>query len=119
MTDHELHLDTLLGGDALAEFQEELRAVAADILDPNKKATVARKVILEMTILPNENRDACTTSVQSYSKVPKPTPRTTILFVGKHHGRAMFSERDARQADMFDEEASKPQAPRVVDGGKE
>ncbi len=107
----ELDLSNLLNGEIVDEFGAELQIVADDIMDPNKKAATKRKVVLEVTILPNETRDVCTTSIQVYSQTPKYNPKSTVLFVGKSNGRACFSEKNAKQGDLFD-----PPQPHAVQG---
>lgn len=96
-------LADLMGGNAIAAFDDELQAVADNIMDPNTKAAVPRSVTLKLTILPNEGRDIGTVKVEVSSKLAPPQAQATTFFMGRSRGVTVLSEKDARQLPMFDD----------------
>ena len=82
-----------IGGGALAErFDLTLQEVMKNIRDPNTDSKKARKITLEITITPNEQRNAAALkySVKS-SLAPARTKETSIMF-GVKDGVYVVSE---------------------------
>jgi hypothetical protein len=95
-------LETLAGGAAVELFNTELGRVVKNIADPNTKASAVRKVVLEVTIKPDDTRELGQVNVQATVKLAPLRPATTRLFFGKHQGRLVAVEHDPRQAGLFD-----------------
>ncbi len=74
-------LTNLGGGACVEKFDDELRKVVENILDPNTTLK-ARKIVLEVTFTPNETREISVTDIECSSKLAKVKPFKTTLFVG-------------------------------------
>ena len=61
-------MDDMKGGAVLERFSAALKTVLKNIIDPNTSATKARKVTLELTIKPSEDR-----TTANFELICKPT----------------------------------------------
>ena len=77
-----------LGGGAAAEmFDRELEKVLANIYDPNRPYKQPRKITLELTLRPDENRDKVGVSIAVSSKAPGFKSFDSLAYLG-------FDQRD-------------------------
>lgn len=95
-------LDTLAQGAAVEMFNDELSKVFENILDVNTKATAARSVTLTVTIKPDEDRTYSNLVIEAKSKVAPVKGVGLPIYVGKHAGKAVATERDTRQLEFQD-----------------
>lgn len=104
MNDNErfVSLDTLGGGAAVEMFNDELSKVLENILDPNTKATATRSVTLTVTIKPDEDRTYSNAVIEAKAKVASVKGVGLPIYVGKHAGKAVATERDSRQLELKD-----------------
>ena len=75
-------LDNLGRGAAVEKFDDELRKVLENILDPNT-TLAAREVTLKVKLTPDETRGISVTDIVCSSKIAPRKPFRTTLFVGK------------------------------------
>lgn len=85
-------VDKLLGGAVVEMFSEAMVAVAENVLDPNTPPKAKRKIVLELTIEPDEERD-----IANMSAVVKKTlaPRIAagrFIFGRDRDGKAVCGE---------------------------
>ena len=90
-------LETLGQGAAVEMFSDELRIVLENVLDPNTKATATRSVTLKLTIKPDDDRAFASTALECTSKLAPTRPVGVPIYIGKHAGQAVATERDTRQ----------------------
>jgi hypothetical protein len=63
--DSAVDLTNICDGAAVEKFEIELAKVVRDILDPNTDPKAKRKVVLEFTFMPDENRELGQIAVRS------------------------------------------------------
>ncbi len=102
MEQEPVSLATLGNGAAIELFNVELQRVLDNIVDENTKPKDTRKVILEVTIKPTEDRDFGQVSIVAKSKLAPLAPYGTNFFIGKHRGRGVAQEHNPKQAPLFD-----------------
>ena len=96
-----LSVSTLHGGAALEAVDIELNNVLQNILDPNTEADKMRKVVLEIKIKPNKERNIGQVLFQAKSQLaPAEALETQILIDKDRAGRAMASEFKTQQEEM-------------------
>jgi hypothetical protein len=78
-----LTVETLAAGGVVERIHEELKRAIDNICDPNTPAKKPRKVKMEMTIKPNENRNMAEVIVSTSCSVCAPTPIETGIYIGK------------------------------------
>lgn len=97
-------LDNLGGGAAAEMFQESLKKVIANIVDPNTKPDATRSITLQMKIKPNKNqRDMCVVELSVNEKLATVLPFETAIFVGMKQGEAAATEYAPQQQTLFDQ----------------
>jgi hypothetical protein len=75
-------LDSLARGAVAERFGTELDTVLRNILDPNTKATAARKITLTVTLKPDDTRSVVAMLVEAKAGVAPALPVTTALQLG-------------------------------------
>ena len=90
-------LETLGSGAAVELFADEMTKVLENILDPNTKATTTRSVTLKLIIKPDEDRQFANTALEASSKLAPARPVGVPIYIGKHAGQAVATERDNKQ----------------------
>lgn len=97
-------LDNLGGGAAAEMFQDSLKKVIANIVDPNTKPDAVRSITLQMKIKPNKNqRDMCVVELSVNEKLATVLPFETAIFVGMQQGEAAATEYAPQQTTLFDQ----------------
>ena len=92
-----ISLETLGQGAAVELFSEELQKVLDNVLDPNTKATAVRSVTLKFIVKPDEDRTFASTALECTAKLAPTRPVGVPIYIGKHAGLAVATERDTRQ----------------------
>jgi hypothetical protein len=100
-------------GSVIYKANDVLAEVARNILDPNTAAKTVREITIKVRFHPNENRDLVMVSVDARPKLAPMKPALTALFLAqKVNGEIVMSEKDARQENLFDEDAKAPKTPK-------
>jgi hypothetical protein len=103
-------LKTLGGGAAVEKFEDVLRQVLDNILDPNT-TLATRKITLTVSFKPDETRQISITDIDCKPTLAARKPFRTSLFVGKRNGVSMAEEPNPGQVSLKGFQA--------VKGGKE
>jgi hypothetical protein len=87
-------VESLRDGGAVEILNAEIHKVLENIVDPNTPAKKPRKVKLEMTFHPNEQRDISEIEIKASHTPQPPMPLTTSIIIDKDkHGNAVARER--------------------------
>lgn len=76
-----LKIETLYQGGAVERLHAEMQRVLANIADPNTPAKKVRKVKLEISIKPNEQRNMAEVIVSTSSVIVPPEPLETSIYI--------------------------------------
>lgn len=84
----------------------ELRKVAANVADPNTKATAQRKIVIDITLTPYPDRSGtnCEFTCKATLGQTDASAMNCSLFLAKRDGVFTFFTRDLRQEMLFTEE---------------
>lgn len=108
-----------LGRGAAAErFDDELKRVIENIMDPNTEATAKRMVVLKIKIKPDKDRAYAEVKIDCSAQLAPFSEFKTGMFIGRGRDGAKAFEQNPNQASLFedDEETRKL---RIVGGEKE
>lgn len=96
-------LETVGGGAAVPQFEQELERVLENIRDPNTEAKATRKITLTVTFDPEEDRETVHTSIQVKSKLAPQREASAPMYIGfdRRDGALKAKTHDLRQRDMF------------------
>ena len=78
----ELNVKTLASGGLIERIHEEIQRAIGNICEPNTPAKKTRKVKMEMTIKPNEQRNMAEVSVLVSSTLCPAEPIETGIYIG-------------------------------------
>lgn len=88
-----LTIESLYGGGAVERLHGALQEALQNILDPNTPAKKARKVKLEISIKPNEQRNLADVMVSTSCTLCPPEPLETSIIIDKDNtGKAHAAE---------------------------
>ena len=88
-----LTIESLHGGGAVERLHGALQEALQNILDPNTPAKKSRKVKLELTIKPNEQRNMAEMLVTTSTTLCPPEPLETSIIIDKDRdGKAHAAE---------------------------
>ena len=99
-----LKVETLSSGGCVERLQDEIQRAIANICDPNTPAKKPRKIKLEITIKPNEQRNMAEVMVKTSSTLCPPEPLETSICAyfckgwDADHVRGCKIEHDAAKA---------------------
>jgi hypothetical protein len=98
-----LTIENLYGGGCLERLHGALHEALQNIVDPNTPAKKPRKVKLELTIKPNEQRNMAEMIVSTSTTLCAPEPLETSITIGKDregtaHAEEMFEGENPDQA---------------------
>jgi len=100
-----LSFQNLGGGAAEEKFEQALKEVLANILDPNTRPTVAREVILRVKIKPSEDRTDADVIIDCQKKLASDKAYPTRIFIGRSiEGKPEAHEVNANQCNLFPKE---------------
>lgn len=111
-------LATLGRGSAIERFDDELKRVLENIMDPNT-ADGVREITVKVRIEPNEERNNAAVGIFVTSKVQGPKAVPTIIYMGKDRGAAVAFEYNPEQLQLGLNKNTKVHAVPVGDTGKE
>jgi hypothetical protein len=110
---NELTLANLGSGAAVEKFNESLQLVIANILDPNTEARTKRKIVLEVTMVPDRDRDIGSVMVSCQAKLAPSVSFRTQAYIGKDGDRYVAFENDPKQVTFDDFVEAKEQLPSI------
>lgn len=110
MEENFVSLESLGQGAAVELFQEALADVLNNILDPNTKAATARAVTLTVTFKPDEDRTFANAVIDVKAKLAPAKGVGTAVYIGRHAGMPVATERDVRQLRFDDNVAPMKEA---------
>lgn len=96
-----VNLLNLADGEILDKLNRELEKVALNIADKNTDPKKERKITLQISFKPNENRDSISTSVVAKTSLAPERGIETLILMGKD-GDGKLHLNEVRQQSMFD-----------------
>jgi len=99
---NQITLANLGGGAAVEKFEDELRAVLENILDPNTEATCKREVSLKITFKPDKDRSFGEISIVAQAKLAPAIAYETRAFFGREAGKVVAFEDNPKQVTIDD-----------------
>jgi hypothetical protein len=100
--DERVSLQNICGGAIEEVFQREFAAVLENISDPNTDAEAKRKITLEFTISPFEDRSGAQVSFACKSKTVSVQAVKGTVFLERKGTRMVAVPHDPKQGRMFD-----------------
>lgn len=89
-------------GAAEEKFEDALKKVLANILDPNTRPQTAREVILRVKIKPSEERTDADVTIDCQTKLASDKAFPTKIFIGRSvNGQPEAHEINANQVQLF------------------
>jgi hypothetical protein len=103
----EVNLLNIAGGAAVEVFDRLMQEALRNIADPATEAEAKRKIVIEVSLEPNEDRTALISSVQGHANLAKLRQVPTTIYASAHakNGRYVAYEHDPKQSGLFDHEA--------------
>lgn len=97
-------LATIGKGAASELFDVELQRALENIDDPNRPAKEKREINIKITLLPNEQRDFCSTEISVSSKLPpiKGAATATAWILQRDGKKHVALEPKGKQGSLFD-----------------
>jgi len=74
----------------------------ASIMDENAEAKAPRKVVFELTFIPDAGREVLAISMQAKAKLPADKGQAAMAYLGQHRGKGYLCESHPRQLDLDD-----------------
>lgn len=109
MTDHtQISLEDLGDGYAAARFHEELKRVLANIDDPNTDWKKVRKIKLEVTLRPFEDRSTASMDISVTSSLAPAKAKGSTAFIGRDRGQWVAYEHNPKQLSMPNGQSAEP-----------
>lgn len=102
-------LRTLAGGAAIERFDDALKRVLENILDPNTDASALRSVVLVVKFKPGNDRSIVAATVDCAAKLAAPSAYPTMMHIGESEDGPVAFEPETRQM-TFDDYLAKPEA---------
>ena len=118
MNAEELTLQTVCKGAMPALIEKHVRKVAANMADPNTKASDVRKILVEIAFKPYPDRSGATVTSKVRSSLAEDdlTELTGTVFLAKHEGQYALFTRDLRQEQLFFDDEAKSETEVIPDG---
>lgn len=112
-------LSDLMDGGLEERFNQELTKVWQNVYDPNTNPTAARKVVMEVKIVPNERRDSVQFHVNVSSKLAPHVAltQTAMLSLGAD-GTITATERTEQVPGQLDMEGNEAPLPSTISFGR-
>lgn len=112
-------LSDLMDGGLEERFNQELTKVWQNVYDPNTNPTVARKVVMEVKIVPNERRDSVQFHVNVSSKLaPHVALTQTVMLSLGADGTITATERTEQVPGQLDMEGNEAPLPSTISFGR-
>lgn len=112
-------LSDLMDGGLEERFNQELTKVWQNVYDPNTNPTAARKVVMEVKIVPNERRDSVQFHVNVSSKLaPHVALTQTVMLSLGADGTITATERTEQVPGRLDMEGNEAPLPSTISFGR-
>lgn len=112
-------LSDLMDGGLEERFNQELTKVWQNVYDPNTNPTAARKVVMEVKIVPNERRDSVQFHVNVSSKLASHVALTqTVMLSLGADGTITATERTEQVPGQLDMEGNEAPLPSTISFGR-
>ena len=112
-------LSDLMDGGLEERFNQELTKVWQNVYDPNTNPTAARKVVMEVKIVPNERRDSVQFHVNVSSKLaPHVALTQTVMLSLGADGTITATERTEQVPGQLDMEGNEAPFPSTISFGR-
>ena len=112
-------LSDLMDGGLEERFNQELTKVWQNVYDPNTNPTAARKVVMEVKIVPNERRDSVQFHVNVSSKLaPQVALTQTVMLSLGADGTITATERTEQVPGQLDMEGNEAPLPSTISFGR-
>lgn len=112
-------LSDLMDGGLEERFNQELTKVWQNVYDPNTNPTAARKVVMEVKIVPNERRDSVQFHVNVSSKLaPHVALTQTVMLSLGADGTITATERTEQVPGQLDMEGNEAPLPNTISFGR-
>ena len=112
-------LSDLMDGGLEGRFNQELTKVWQNVYDPNTNPTAARKVVMEVKIVPNERRDSVQFHVNVSSKLaPHVALTQTVMLSLGADGTITATERTEQVPGQLDMEGNEAPLPSTISFGR-
>ena len=112
-------LSDLMDGGLEERFNQELTKVWQNVYDPNTNPTAARKVVMEVKIVPNERRDSVQFHVNVSSKLaPHVALTQTVMLSLGADGTITATERTEQVPGQLDMEGNEAPLPSTISFGR-
>lgn len=112
-------LSDLMDGGLEERFNQELTKVWQNVSDPNTNPTAARKVVMEVKIVPNERRDSVQFHVNVSSKLaPHVALTQTVMLSLGADGTITATERTEQVPGQLDMEGNEAPLPSTISFGR-
>lgn len=112
-------LSDLMDGGLEERFNQELTKVRQNVYDPNTNPTAARKVVMEVKIVPNERRDSVQFHVNVSSKLaPHVALTQTVMLSLGADGTITATERTEQVPGQLDMEGNEAPLPSTISFGR-
>lgn len=96
-----VNLLNLANGEIIEKLSRELEKVTQNIADKNTDPKKERKITLQISFKPNENRDSITTNITAKTTLAPEKGVETLILIGKDsEGQLHLNE--VRQQSIFD-----------------
>lgn len=89
-------------GTVVELFDAELQKVLDNCIDINTTAKTKRKIILTMTIMPDEDREVCAVEAGVELKLAARQPYPTQFLLGRDHDGAKATEYNPKQQRLYE-----------------
>lgn len=105
-------LENLVGGGLEERFSDALDKTIENILDPNTEAKAKRKLVITVTIAPEESRGHAAVAVECETKLVAPKALLTRAYLGmdRRSGQLMACEDNPEQLQLELPEKQRPVA---------
>ena len=111
---NELTLANLGNGACVERFEEQLQKVIENITDPNTEAKTKRKIVLEVTFVPDRDRDIGAVTVSCQARLAPTVSFRTQAYLGRDGDRYVAFEDDPKQLTVQDFLDSKKELPTIT-----
>ena len=112
-------LSDLMDGGLEERFNQELTKVWQNVYDPNTNPTAARKVVMEVKIVPNERRESVQFHVNVSSKLaPHVALTQTVMLSLGADGTITATERTEQVPGQLDMEGNEAPLPSTISFGR-
>jgi hypothetical protein len=114
----DVNIFTVADGALVELFDEAWRQVLENIGDPNTEAEAVRRISLEISVVPSEDRSLAAVSVRPKVKLAATQGHSSAVFLSRDgSGRVVARQPEGKQQGLFEKEDRDPKVREI--GGKD